>query len=510
MDYSHSQQEVSDLENGYDLLKPSNKEVLSGSRTLQNVSSSIMLIIALLSEYVVGTIEAASDSWGISVSFISIILLPIVGNAAEHAGSIIFAFKNKLDISLGVALGSATQISMFVVPLCVIVGWIMHVHMDLDFSLLETGSLAFTIIITAFTLQDGTSHYMKGVVLFLCYIVISACFWVHKIPQTPTESTQVATRNVAAIFGVTGLVGRELLRRLLSESKWKVYGIARRFESFPTQNLNYHFISCDLLNAQETQKKLSIVQDTGMKHYVSLQQTHNLKQEVCFHEEDCPRASEGYNFYYVLEDLIKERLAGKVAWSVIRPGLLMGSSNRTLYNVMGCLCVYGAICKYLNLPFVFGGTREVWEEVCMDGSDARLVAEQHIWAATNDEISSTEGQAFNAINGPCFTWKKIWPVLGKKFEVEVPQDMFLSDFRFATAMSDNKKVWQEIVATEGLVETEMEDLANWEFLDVLFRCPVKLLGSRKKTDQLGFTMRSNTMESILYWIDSMRNDKLIP
>ncbi|KAJ9172492.1 hypothetical protein P3X46_015722 [Hevea brasiliensis] len=141
------------------------------------------VIIALLSEYVVGTIEAASDSWGISVSFISIILLPIVGNAAEHAGSIIFAFKNKLDISLGVALGSATQISMFVVPLCVVVGWIMHVHMDLDFSLLETGSLAFTIIITAFTLQDGTSHYMKGVVLFLCYVVISACFWVHKIPQ---------------------------------------------------------------------------------------------------------------------------------------------------------------------------------------------------------------------------------------------------------------------------------------------------------------------------------------
>ncbi|XP_074326270.1 vacuolar cation/proton exchanger 1a-like isoform X3 [Apium graveolens] len=69
--------------------------------------------IALLSEYVVGTIEDASDSWGISVSFISIILLPTVGNAAEHAGSVIFAL-NKLDISLGVCLGSATQISIFV------------------------------------------------------------------------------------------------------------------------------------------------------------------------------------------------------------------------------------------------------------------------------------------------------------------------------------------------------------------------------------------------------------
>ncbi|XP_074326269.1 vacuolar cation/proton exchanger 1b-like isoform X2 [Apium graveolens] len=72
--------------------------------------------IALLSEYVVGTIEDASDSWGISVSFISIILLPTVGNAAEHAGSVIFALNKliKQDISLGVCLGSATQISIFV------------------------------------------------------------------------------------------------------------------------------------------------------------------------------------------------------------------------------------------------------------------------------------------------------------------------------------------------------------------------------------------------------------
>ncbi|CAL5351486.1 unnamed protein product [Camellia sinensis] len=127
-------------------------------------------VIALLSEYVVGTIEDASASWGISVSFISIILLPIVGNAAEHAGAIIFAFKNKLDITLGVALGSATQIAVFVVPLSVIVAWIIGIKMDLDFNLLETGSLALAIIITAFTLQDGTSHYMKGLVLLLCYI----------------------------------------------------------------------------------------------------------------------------------------------------------------------------------------------------------------------------------------------------------------------------------------------------------------------------------------------------
>lgn len=154
------------------------------------------VFIALLSEYVVDTIEDASDSWGLSVSFLSIILLPIVGNAAEHAGAIIFAFKNKLDISLGVALGSATQIGMFVVPLCVIVAWIMGVNMDLNFNLLETGSLAVAIIVTAFTLQDGTSHYIKGLILLLCYIVIGACFFVQRLPSDQINANNIMLKSV--------------------------------------------------------------------------------------------------------------------------------------------------------------------------------------------------------------------------------------------------------------------------------------------------------------------------
>lgn len=367
-----------------------------------------------------------------------------------------------------------------------------------------------------------------------------------------------AAENVAVVFGATGLVGRELVRRLISKPKWKVYGIARRFDSTPIQTPNYIFISCDLLNAQETVQKLSsaakevthvfwvtwagqypldskecleqnstmmsnalnailpknkalkhVSVQTGMKHYVSLAKGENAN-ELCLYDEDFPRVKNGCNFYYALEDLIKEKLDGKVAWSVLRPGLIMGSSNRTLYNVMGCLCVYGSICKYLNLPFVFGGSRECWEEVCIDGSDARLVAEHHIWAATNDQLLSVDGQAFNSTNGLDFTWKEIWPVLAEKLQVRVPNEMFSNDFWFAKAMNDKKKVWQEIVVRKGLVESEIEDLANWDFLDVLFRCPVKLLGKRDKADRLGFTMRYKALESMLYWIDSMKNDTLIP
>jgi len=162
------------------------------------------VLIAILSEYVVGTIEPTSKSWGLSVSFISIILLPIVGNAAEHAGAIIFALKNKLDITLGVALGSATQISMFVVPLSVIVAWIAGIQMDLDFKLLETGCLFVSVIVTAFTLQDGSSHYLKGILLLLCYIVIGACFFVTRQPASH------ANNNGAGLLLPTDTLGAQV------------------------------------------------------------------------------------------------------------------------------------------------------------------------------------------------------------------------------------------------------------------------------------------------------------
>ncbi|CAL0328291.1 unnamed protein product [Lupinus luteus] len=178
----------------------SEEEAVIGCWSAVSWLIGMTVIIALLSEYVVATIQEASDSWGLSVSFLSIILLPIVGNAAEHAGAIIFAFKNKLDITLGVALGSSTQIAMFVVPLCVIVAWIAGVEMDLNLNLLETGSLALAIIATSFTLQDGTSHYMKGFILLLCYIVIGACFFVQRSPLNQAHVTSISLKP--AINGV--------------------------------------------------------------------------------------------------------------------------------------------------------------------------------------------------------------------------------------------------------------------------------------------------------------------
>jgi len=118
------------------------------------------------------------------VAFISVILLPIVGNAAEHASAIMFAMKDKLDITLGVAIGSSTQISMFVIPFCVVVGWIMGQKMDLNFQLFETATLFITVLVVAFMLQDGAANYLKGLMLILCYLIVAASFFVHVDPQS--------------------------------------------------------------------------------------------------------------------------------------------------------------------------------------------------------------------------------------------------------------------------------------------------------------------------------------
>ncbi|CAI9753685.1 unnamed protein product [Fraxinus pennsylvanica] len=147
----------------------------------------LTLCISVLSGYLVDAIQGASDAMNMPVAFISVILLPIVGNAAEHASAIMFAMKDKLDITLGVAIGSSTQISMFAIPFCVIVGWIMGKPMDLNFQLFETATLFITVLVVAFMLQEGKSNYFKGLMLILCYLIVAASFFVHIDPSNEDD-----------------------------------------------------------------------------------------------------------------------------------------------------------------------------------------------------------------------------------------------------------------------------------------------------------------------------------
>lgn len=131
-------------------------------------------LVALCAEFMVGSINAVvSSGSGLSEAFIGLILLPIVGNAAEHVTAVTVAMKNKMDLAIGVALGSSIQIAIFVTPFIVILGWIMNKEMSLYFTLFETVSMFVSAFIVNFLVLDGRSNYLEGALLCAAYVIIA-------------------------------------------------------------------------------------------------------------------------------------------------------------------------------------------------------------------------------------------------------------------------------------------------------------------------------------------------
>jgi Ca2+:H+ antiporter len=145
----------------------------------------ITVFIAFLSEYMVDAIEGAAHEVGVPDLFLGTIIIPIVGNAAEHAAAIIFAYKNKMELALGIAIGSSTQIALFVIPLCIVIAWFVDRPLSLDFHPFESGVLLLTVLLVGFLVQNGESNWLQGVMLVTAYLVVSAGFFVHVDPVVP-------------------------------------------------------------------------------------------------------------------------------------------------------------------------------------------------------------------------------------------------------------------------------------------------------------------------------------
>lgn len=116
-------------------------------------------------------------SGAISREFVALILLPVVGNAAEHVTAVTVSVKDKLDLSIAVAVGSSIQISLFVIPLLVILGWIIGQPLDLQFDVLETITLFVSMVIVTQALSDGKSNWLEGMTLMVVYLIIGVTFF---------------------------------------------------------------------------------------------------------------------------------------------------------------------------------------------------------------------------------------------------------------------------------------------------------------------------------------------
>jgi Ca2+:H+ antiporter len=133
-------------------------------------------LVAVCAEFLVDAIPAMTEHSSVSQAFIGLIILPIVGNAAEHVTAVTVAAKNKMDLAIGVAVGSSIQIALFITPIVVILGWCMDKSMTLYFNLFETVSLFVTAFVVNFLVLDGKSNYLEGVLLIAAYIIIAYVF----------------------------------------------------------------------------------------------------------------------------------------------------------------------------------------------------------------------------------------------------------------------------------------------------------------------------------------------
>ncbi|KAJ9616639.1 hypothetical protein H2200_000358 [Cladophialophora chaetospira] len=153
-------------------------EVVEPHTHLSKTSAVVLLLcttglVALCAEFLVGSIDYLIANSGVSQAFIGLIILPIVGNAAEHVTAVTVAAKNKMDLAIQIALGSSIQIALFVTPLMVILGWIIKTEMSLYFSLFETVSLFASAFIVSFLMIDGRSNYLEGALLIAAYVIIA-------------------------------------------------------------------------------------------------------------------------------------------------------------------------------------------------------------------------------------------------------------------------------------------------------------------------------------------------
>merc|ERR1712232_493620 len=134
-------------------------------------------LTACCSEYLIDSIEGAIDSWNVSKEFIGIVVLPIIGNAAEHYTAIIVAGQNKMDLSLGVAVGSSCQMALLVTPFTVLIGWMMNRNMSLNFHAFQVAVLLLAVLIVANVLKDGESNWLEGSMLVTAYVAIAMIYF---------------------------------------------------------------------------------------------------------------------------------------------------------------------------------------------------------------------------------------------------------------------------------------------------------------------------------------------
>lgn len=134
-------------------------------------------LVALMSEYLVTSLEPAVERVGLSPFFVGIVIIPTIGNAAEHSSAILMALKNRMDLSLEIAVGSSTQVAVFVAPLVVFLSYLMGQPMSIIFNVYEVLAIGLSVLIAYVISSDGETNWLEGVQLLAAYAILAMGFF---------------------------------------------------------------------------------------------------------------------------------------------------------------------------------------------------------------------------------------------------------------------------------------------------------------------------------------------
>jgi nucleoside-diphosphate-sugar epimerase len=349
----------------------------------------------------------------------------------------------------------------------------------------------------------------------------------------------------ALVVGATGISGGNVAQRLLADG-WEVAGLCRHPEGLdgritplvadlldpeavaaavrgsspthvffttwsrqPTEAEN-----CDvngrmlqnLLDAVATERTVRhVALVTGLKHYLGPFEAYaKVQPDTPFSEEQARLPYE--NFYYVQEDILFAAAdRDGFTWTVHRPHTLIGWALGNAMNMGVTLAVYAAICRETGRAFHYPGSLEQWEAVT-DVTDARLLADHLVWAATSP---AADNQALNIVNGDVFRWRRLWPRLAAALGVEAaPFDGEPAPLE--QQMTDAAEVWPEIVRRHGLRDFPVDTLASWWHTDADLGRTIETFTDMGLSRRLGFTGVQDTESSFTDLFAQLREARIVP
>ncbi|MEO8337160.1 MAG: calcium/proton exchanger [bacterium] len=133
--------------------------------------------VGWLSEILVGSTEEAIKGVGLSQMFVGIIIVPIIGNAAEHSSAVLMAMRNRMDLAVSIAIGSSVQVALLIAPVLVFVGLALGQPMDLAFNIFEVVSVTVAVGVATTVVRDAESHWLEGAFLLLVYGMLGVAFF---------------------------------------------------------------------------------------------------------------------------------------------------------------------------------------------------------------------------------------------------------------------------------------------------------------------------------------------